>query len=63
MKANNKFKFQRGFFDFGLALLILALSGGMAYTAGDTEQQEPIQATESQSSQIAVLQTDSKTQH
>ncbi len=62
MKANDKLKFQRGFFDFGIALIILAFSGTMAYTTKDKGQQEPVQVTEEQSSQIVMLQEDRKAQ-
>lgn len=43
---------QKGFFDFGLSAIILAISGGVAYVA--TENHDEVQAEQNKPTQVAV---------
>lgn len=59
MKKSNTTKQQKGFFDFGFSLAVLALSGAFAYAATPAEEDR----TATQDPQIQVvanLQADNK---
>lgn len=56
MNNRNKTKRQQGFFDLGLSLAILTLSGAIAYTA-IPEQEDGLAAQDPQTEVVAEIAT------